>query len=515
MGAVVLATAVGSRMINQNSVDSENNYAKRVNLISVKDYQKAGSYIFGDGAVESLEQAELRSQVSAPVLKINVAVGERVARDQALVNLQNSDFIAQLGQAQAGLVAQQSRLAEMKKGVRPEDLSITKTELDKAKQGLANTYSNTSNVLSDAYAKADDAVRRQLDPFFDNDEQINQQLTFYVDPQIRTDVESGRLKAGSELNIWREEISKITATSTNVDLDSVILKSKNHIAFFKLFLNRVSDTVRYQSGLQSSVLDAYRAYINIAKTEVNAASAALAGQEQAISSQELIIQGIEDQIILKQAGYTAEQIASQEAAVRQASEAVNGLNAQVAKTVIRSPIDGVISAIPARIGELASPGQLVISVVNKDWLKVKSFISAQDVSLAEESADAIISDNISGRVSRIAPSIDSATKKVQVDVIISDPKASNLVVGQNVSVRISAKRNAGSEVVFLLPLQAVKITNNGSFVYVVENDSLSEKPVQIGQVSGEFVEVNAGVSVDMKIVSPVYEMKDGEKVLAN
>ena len=135
--------------------------------------------------------------------------------------------------------------------------------------------------------------------------------------------------------------------------------------------------------------------------------------------------------------------------------------------------------------------------------------------MVEEGADAVIGDDIQGKVGRVAPSIDPATKKVQVDVIVSDPKTSNLVVGQNVAVKIAAKQIAGNGVLFLLPLQAVRIASDGAYVYLVENGTLSERPVQLGAVSGEFVEVKSGISADTSIVSPVYELKAGEKVSVN
>ena len=513
--AVVAVAAVGSRLAVQNSGGSPDS-TKRVNLIAVKDYGKSGSFVFGDGSVESLEQAELRSQISAQVLKINVSVGDKVVRDQALVNFQNADFLAQLGQAEAGLDAQESRLAEMRKGVRAEDLNITRTELDKANQGLANIYNNTPNLLSDAYSKSEDAVRKQLDQFFANDEEINPQLTFLVsDSQTEIDVETGRLGASLELNKWRAELSAVTSTSTQAEMDKLIADSKAHVAFIKSFLDRVSDAIRYQLSLSQTAVDGFRLALSAAKAGANGAATSISAQEQAISAQKLVIQGINNQLRLKEAGYTSDQIASQEALVQQSLESVNMLRAQVAKTVIRSPIDGVVAAIPARVGELSSPGQLVISVVNKDWLKVKSFVSASDVSLVEEGADAVIGDDIQGKVGRVAPSIDPATKKVQVDVIVSDPKTSNLVVGQNVAVKIAAKQIAGNGVLFLLPLQAVRIASDGAYVYLVENGTLSERPVQLGAVSGEFVEVKSGISADTSIVSPVYELKAGEKVSVN
>lgn len=269
-----------------------------------------------------------------------------------------------------------------------------------------------------------------------------------------------------------------------------------------VFLDKVlpkGENYYYESPLYLAGQSAYRAAAQTQETTINAATAALAGAEREFE--------------LRKAGASNEQIKAQEAAVDQARANVYAVNTQLAKTVIRSPINGTVSSINVKYGELVSPGQLVASVVNKNGMQVKAYISEADLSRVEEGAEATINGSIPGKVIRLSPSISSAAKAVEVNVIVSDPGKSGLVVGQSAKVAVTTKASATEKPAFLLPLQAVKITNQGASVYVVNGDSvLEEKPVILGAVFGENVEVTEGLTPDLKIAPTTYELKTGQRV---
>ncbi|MCK9578398.1 biotin/lipoyl-binding protein [bacterium] len=134
---VLISILIG---VNKNNENTETEVIdKKVVLIPVSDYQSSKSTISANGTIESLEQAELKSQIMAPVSKINTSIGSSVSKGQVLVVLQNNDLTAQLNQAKAALKAQETRLEEMKKGTRLEELKITENQLDAAKTSLENT----------------------------------------------------------------------------------------------------------------------------------------------------------------------------------------------------------------------------------------------------------------------------------------------------------------------------------------------------------------------------------------
>ena len=72
---------------------------------------------------------------------------------------------------------------------RRRTIAVSQTALAAAEQALANTYAGVPNILNDAYAKSNDAVRNQLAAFFPNPERNNPQLTFSVsDSQVLNNI---------------------------------------------------------------------------------------------------------------------------------------------------------------------------------------------------------------------------------------------------------------------------------------------------------------------------------------
>jgi HlyD family secretion protein len=486
-----------------------------VSLITVSDYATGRATVTAEGTVESLDQAELRSQVNTPVAHIAVAIGDQVQKGQTLVTLQSADIAAQLDQAKAGLAAQQAQLAEMQKGARAEDVSIQETVVQGANQDLANLYANAVNTLNDAYAKADDAVRKQTDQLYTNDEGLAPALTFQTqDNQAELDAENKRYTAGHELSVWKGELSALGSAPSETAVDAAITHAEGHLAVIRDFLNAAMDAIVASIGLPQATLDSYKLNISTARASVTAALTAVTGAEQGLSSQRLTIAKATEQLNKMRNGATQGELDVQQAAVASAAAQVATLEVQLAKTVIRSPIAGTISAIPVRVGELVTVGQSVISIVNVNGLEVKGYVSESDLPFVAEGADATIEGGIPGKVNRVAPSVNAATKKVEVIVLVTDPDKSGLVVGENVGFSITAVRDGSADGSYLLPLQAVRVSSSSASVYTVNADSrIEEHAVTLGDVRGEFVEVTQGLAGDMRIVSPVYELQNGEEVV--
>lgn len=513
--ALIIVISIGAAVVrNRGGAEEAPVRQTMVSVVAASDLGHTNGTISAEGTLESLEQAELRSQLSAPVTKVSVRIGDRVAVGAPLVTLQGRDILAQLEQAKAGLKAQEARLRELQKGARPEDISITQTDLAKAQSDLASAYGNLPTVLNDVYAKADNAVRKQTDAMFDQDESSTPELTFHLkDLQAEIDLERARASVTGELQAMRGDFDAVRSGIAPAQAESVLAGAKGRLTVISAFLNRMSDALRLQYDLSGATVDLYRQNIAAARAEVSGASATVTAQEQAIVAQAAAVKRIQDQLALKQAGATGEQLETQEAAVDQAKANVAQLQAQYAKTVIAAPIGGTIAAVSVRVGELLTPGQAVVSIVNKEGLQVKLFVSELDVQFIEEGAEATIGDGIKGRVLRISPSVDKSTRKVEVTVLVVD-KAPTLVIGQNVSVSIAVRQLAGGTGVYLVPVQAMRVAGGVMYVYTVNADNVVEEHrVVTGRILGEVVEVVDGLHSDMRIISMAQAVRAGQTVV--
>ena len=136
---------------------------------------------------------------SGTISNVYGALGKTVSKGQLLAELNTSDLMAQLHQAQANVDTQQAKLDGLKNGSRPEDVAASQAALDKAKQDLANMYTGIFDTSTDSYAKANDAVRTQLNQFFTNGDNDNPKLTYLTtaDGDVQHKAEAGRLSDAS------------------------------------------------------------------------------------------------------------------------------------------------------------------------------------------------------------------------------------------------------------------------------------------------------------------------------
>ena len=119
-----------------------------------------------------------------------------------------------------------------------------------------------------------------------------------------------------------------------------------------------------------------------------------------------------------------------------------------------------------------------------------------------------------GTVTNIAPSVDATNRTAEVDVAVANPQNSGLTVGQNVAITILGESTSTQANVYILPLQAVKLTpDNKAYVYTLDSgNKAQEVAVTLSTVDGEHVEVTAGLSDNMQIVSNAYDVSAGDVV---
>lgn len=499
---VILVTAIGARFIGREKPTEQQRNLSKIKLLDVKNFLKSKSIITANGTVESLEQADLRSQASGQVTSVLVKIGQKVKRGQILVSLQQSDAAAGLAQAKAALKSQEARLDEMKKGARTEQIQVAETALNVAKQTLIDTQRTQDALVANAYSSllntglalvpnaynVSKATLALSGSYLMKNEGVytvkfpsgGEKPPFSV---FGPESDSGWVIRGTALPIGKSGLYFTVSTDGDIyPNDSWTLAIPNT-----------------QSPLYAAVKNGYDTALQARDAAVNGATNAVAVAQ---TQYDLVV-----------AGATSDQIKAQQAAVEQARASVAAMSAQLEKTVIRSPMNGAVAGISVKYGELVSPGSLIAKVVSSGGLQVKTFISESDLLYVKEGASATINETIKGKVLHVAPSIDPSTKNIEATVMVEDYAKSGLVVGQSAVLKIYTEQKGGT--IYLLPIQSVQVATDGAGVFTLDSSSTLELiPVKLGSVSGEFVEVTEGLKDDMRIVSAVYDLKPGQKVIA-
>ena len=118
------------------------------------------------GYVVAHHKIELSPKVVGRVSWIGVEKGDPVEVDEIIVRLEDAEYRARVTQADGSVVALKARLAELEAGSRPEEVALSKANLNEAKADLENARTNLERVqsLTDAgvFAKQqlDDAQAR-------------------------------------------------------------------------------------------------------------------------------------------------------------------------------------------------------------------------------------------------------------------------------------------------------------------------------------------------------------------
>ena len=189
-------------------------------------------------------------------------------------------------------------------------------------------------------------------------------------------------------------------------------------------------------------------------------------------------------------------------------------------TVLRSPVNGVVTArnydagdmyamsAPIYTVEQIKPVKLLVAISESDYTKVKKGDSV------EIAADALPGTKFYGKVGKIYPTIDPATRTFTVEVVV-DNNYSTLRPGMFARVIVDFGSNNN---VVIPDVAVVKQQGSGErFVYVLNADgTVTYTKVVLGRRMGTEYEVLEGLSDGDRIVTGgQIRLKDGIKVTVN
>ncbi len=186
-------------------------------------------------------------------------------------------------------------------------------------------------------------------------------------------------------------------------------------------------------------------------------------------------------------------------------------------TVLRSPIDGVITARNYDKGDMFSMGQPIYTVEQIVPVKLYVGISESDYTkikkgdTVEITTEAFPGKVFYGKVNRLNPTLDASTHTFDIEVVVEN-KYKSLRPGMY--ARVTVKFGTTNNVV-VPDVAVVKQTGSGErFIYVLNDDNtVSYTNVKVGRRMGAEYEIIEGIEDGATIVtSGQARLKDGIKV---
>jgi len=296
---------------------------------------------------------------------------------------------------------------------------------------------------------------------------------------------------------------------------------------------QVGDTVKkgdVLARLDQSTLRTQLAQAQAALSQVrNSGTSAQANLAQAASTLDRLqavyrLGGVSRQDVQNaQTQYTAAQVAAQNAtggSVESAQAAVQNLNLMLAKTVITSPITGIVAARNVEVGEVAAPGVPIMTIVQGDPRRIVSTISASQASLIQTGQpvqvtfDSVPNRSFGAQVSAINPTSVATGDVYPIEARLDQP-STLLRAGMIATEQLESTVEAGQPVV---PATAIARIGAQNYVYTVQNGKATRIPVQTG-IGGQGddnvqdVTLTSGVASGTQVVSTnVNALWDGAPV---
>lgn len=209
-------------------------------------------------------------------------------------------------------------------------------------------------------------------------------------------------------------------------------------------------------------------------------------------------------------------LASAQAGMADAQARLTAAQQQVDKASFRAPFDGLVSERPVNAGDVVQPGTAIVTVVNPASMRLEGSVPAEQLASLKIGTPVLFTVNgygaqtFTGKIDRINPTADPATRQVRVYVTIPNEK-STLVGGLFADGRVATESRQG----IMVPVAAVDERGVSPLVLRIKGGVVESVPVQLGirdNASGQ-VELSAGVTPgDTLLASAALGLAPGTKV---
>ena len=421
------------------------------------------------GNIQAESEVRLSFQQPGTVSTVNVKLGDVVKKDDVLAQLDTTDLELAVAQAQASLAQAQTGIKNAQTQVIVATTGYSRT-VEGARPADIAAARSALNAANESYAK---------------------------------------LKGGPTA----EDIAAADASLKNAE---VSLKNAQS-AYDRAFATNPAGIGASPAAVQ---LEQATNNYNAAKSAYDKAAkgadeAQLAQAEQQIQSAKAQL----DKVVRPAQAFDIEQAQTQieqarlqvenaQTQLKLADIQVKQAERRLSQAVLKSPIDGTVSLVSVKAGEVAAT-QPVISVVDLSQYHIDITVDEIDVAkvkLGQEvqvTLDSLPGVQVTGKVDRIAPTSTSVNGVVSYSVrVLIDKTDAPLKTGMTANASIVLEKRTDA---LLAPNWAVRRDrpSGKSFLTIKNGDTTSEVEVQTGLRNDTFSEIVSGAQEGQTVVAPV------------
>ncbi len=495
------------------------------------------------GKIRAAESLTLAFEKSGKIAGVLVGVGDSVFVGQMLIALENSELAAQLSEAEANLEIQEAKLEELKQGTREEEIAVARTKVENSQKSIIDAELNLENVKSkaevdlekvydEAIMAASESVNVGTNAIFTVTDIQYVHFTDYFQESYQiaamkasaVDALLGGENAGRWTNDFisrleggtKEDVKEAVSDPTNEKIDGALFNVKEALQKVKLCLETIPI---------SKLTTTEKTNLSTSKTDINNEVITISGKQQGIEVQKATNQKnivaaetqineaknaltlAEKELVLKEAGSTEEQISVQEAQAKKARASIEYIEAQLSKTIIHSPIKGMVTSVEAKKGEIVSSNQDMVTIDSEADFQIEANVPEADIAKIKIGNEASLTLDAYGedilfpaKIIEIEPAETIIEGIATYKVIFEfEEEGKEIKSGMTANIDVFAARK---EKVLVIPQRALISRDGKKFVRVLEGESIEEVEVETGlRGSDGTVEITKGLEKQDKVIT--------------
>ena len=204
------------------------------------------------------------------------------------------------------------------------------------------------------------------------------------------------------------------------------------------------------------------------------------------------------------------------AQLTQSQARLDELRITLSNTIISSPVNGFVARRNADPGAYVSQNAPVVDVVDISTVRLVVNIVEKDLRRieigepAKVDVDAFPGETFSGRVARVAPVLDPATRTAQIEVEIPN-RGNRLKPGMYARVNLTIEQRANA---LTVPTNALVNLEGRRGVFLAQNNTAAFRPVDVGIEDAARVEVLSGIKDgDRVITTGAGALQNGDRII--
>jgi RND family efflux transporter MFP subunit len=185
-----------------------------------------------------------------------------------------------------------------------------------------------------------------------------------------------------------------------------------------------------------------------------------------------------------------------EGALADAQARLASAQKQLGNTEVRAPIDGIVSERQVAAGDVVQIGGAMFTIVDLKTLRLEATVPVEEIGRLRvgtpvEFGVTGFDRRISGKIERINPAVDPATRQVRIYVSIPNAEQS-LVAGLFAEGRVSTDARRAIAV----PASAVDRRGTAPVIHRIKGGKVDIVPVELGvrDEAAELIEIHSGLA---------------------